>query len=101
MPTVWVLLTRFQLASTALTVTVNGVPAVWAVGVPVLPVAVPGAAVSPGNRICRFTNAPTFTVTLALVFGVNEPAASVAVTAREPTVLKVKLDKVPVPATRL
>jgi len=28
MPTVWVLLTKFQLASTALTVTVNGVPAV-------------------------------------------------------------------------
>ena len=43
-------LTRFQFASTALTVTVNAVPAVLAVGVPVLPVAVPAAAVSPGTR---------------------------------------------------
>ena len=43
--------TRFQFASTALTVTVNGVPAVSADGVPVLPVPVPGAAVSPGTNI--------------------------------------------------
>ena len=40
--------TTFQFASTALTVTLNAVPAVWAVTVPVLPLAVPGAAVSPG-----------------------------------------------------
>src|SRR5213083_2926134 len=39
-PTVWVLLTRFQFASTALAVTVKAVPAVRAVAVPVLPVAV-------------------------------------------------------------
>ena len=52
MPTVSVIeLTRFQFASTALTVTLNAPPAVCAVGVPVLPVAVPGAAVSPGRRI--------------------------------------------------
>jgi hypothetical protein len=50
-PTVSVtVVTVFQLASTALTVTLNGVPEVCAVGVPVLPVAVPGAAVSPGRR---------------------------------------------------
>src|SRR5258708_7410381 len=47
-------LTTFQLSSTALTVTLNAVPAVRAVGVPVLPVALPGAAVSPGAVHCRF-----------------------------------------------
>src|SRR4029453_13051550 len=41
--------TRFQLASTALTVTLKGVPAACGLGVPVLPVGVPGAAVSPGT----------------------------------------------------
>ncbi len=49
MPTVWVLLIRFQFASTALTVTLKAVPALCALGVPVLPLAVPGAAVSPGT----------------------------------------------------
>lgn len=43
-------LTRFQLASTARTVTASATPTVCAVGLPVLPVAVPGAAVSPGIR---------------------------------------------------
>src|SRR6266542_2843050 len=62
MPTVWVLLTTFQLASTALTVTLKAVPAVRAVAVPVLPVAVPGAAVSPGTSTCSFRNAPAVTV---------------------------------------
>ena len=42
------LLTRFQFASTALTVTLNAVPAFCGEGVPLLPVALPGAAVSPG-----------------------------------------------------
>src|SRR6267378_4007230 len=45
---------KFQLASTAFTVTENGAPANWGSGVPVLPVAVPGAAVSPGINICSF-----------------------------------------------
>src|SRR5947199_78393 len=46
MPTVSVtVVTVFQLASTALTVALKGVPALWAVGVPVLPVLLPGAAV--------------------------------------------------------
>ena len=44
------LVTMFQLASTALTVTLKAVPAVCAEGEPVLPLAVPGAAVSPGAR---------------------------------------------------
>src|SRR5207237_545430 len=89
------LLTTFQFASTALTRTplAIAVPAVSAVGVAaVLPVAVPGAATSPGKRICSFVTAPAFTVTLALVLAVSAAAASVAVTVRVPTVLKVKLD---------
>src|SRR5215468_4344750 len=48
--------TKFQFASTALTVTVKAVPAVSAVGVPVLPVPVPGAAVSPGSKSCNLVN---------------------------------------------
>ena len=39
-------------------------------GVPVLPVAVPGAAVSPGSRIWSFANAPALTVVDGLVFAV-------------------------------
>src|SRR5204863_287400 len=71
-------LTTFQLASTALTTIplAIAVPAVCAVGVAaVLPVAVPGAATSPGKRICSFDTAPAFTVTLALVLAVNVPPA--------------------------
>src|SRR5258708_7689637 len=40
------------LPSTALFGSVNAAPAVCALGLPVLPEAVPGAAVSPGRRIC-------------------------------------------------
>src|SRR5438552_2772219 len=92
-------LTTFQFASTALTVAVKAVPAIWAVGAPVLPVAVPGTVDSPGANNCNFTNAPALIVTLALVLAVSAAAASVAVTVRVPAVLKVKLDKVRVPAT--
>ena len=84
--------TRFQLASTALTVTLNGASDVSAVGVPVLPVEVPGDAVSPGTNSWSFANAPAFTVTLAVVYPVNPVALAVMV--RVPPVLKVKLDKV-------
>src|SRR5438128_239380 len=45
------LVIKFQLASTALTVTLKGVAAVCGDTSPVLPLAVPGAAVSPGARI--------------------------------------------------
>ena len=47
------LVMTFQLASTAFTVMplAIAVPEVCAVGVPVLPVEVPGAAVSPGSKI--------------------------------------------------
>src|SRR3989441_66492 len=94
-------LTTFQFASTALTVTLNPTLAVWAVGAPVLPGAEPGEAVSPGTSNCSFTKAPALTVTLALVLAVSAAAASVAVMVRVPAVLKVKLDKVRVPATRV
>src|SRR5262249_13843269 len=46
-------LTRFQKASTALTVTSKPLPAIWVAGVPVLPEAVPGAALSPGTSNCN------------------------------------------------
>jgi len=42
--------TTVQVLSHAFTVTVNGMPATWARGVPVLPDPVPGAAVSPGSK---------------------------------------------------
>jgi hypothetical protein len=51
------LVTTFQFASTALTVTANGFSAVCADGLPVLPVCVPGAADSPGSNNCSFENA--------------------------------------------
>src|SRR5438046_423487 len=55
-------LTRFQLASTALMVTENWVPAVAASGVPVLPEAVPAAAVSPGTKSWSLAKAPALMV---------------------------------------
>src|SRR5438093_8153008 len=78
-PTVCVtLLTTFQLASTALIVTLKAAPEVRAVGVPVLPVAVPGAAVSPGTSNCSFTNAPALTVSSCVAL-VRPLAAAVMV----------------------
>src|SRR5437763_6209849 len=92
--------TTFQLASTALTTIplVIAVPAVWAVGVAaVLPVAVPGAATSPGNRICSLVTAPGLTVMGGLVLEVLAPSVMVvAVTVQLPTGLKVN-EKVLVP----
>jgi len=95
------LLTRFQLASTARIVTVRAAPAVWVVGVPVLPVAVPGAAASPGTRSCNLTKAPVLTVIAGLLLAVRVPDASLAVTVLVPAVLKVRLDSVRVPETRV
>src|SRR5438034_1434533 len=90
--------TGFQLASTALTVTLNGVPATCAVGVPVLPVPLPGEAVSPGRRICSLVNAPALAVIDGLVLAVLVPSViSVDVTVQLPALLKVRA-KVLVPA---
>ena len=62
--------TRFQFVSTARMVTLKAVPAVCGLGVPVFPVAVPGAAISPGSSSCSLANGPAFTVMDALVFAV-------------------------------
>ena len=70
-----------QFASTALTVTVRAVPAVWAVGVPVFPLAVPGAAVSPGTNNCSFVKAPALIVKLELAGPVVVPSLAVIVVA--------------------
>ena len=92
--------TAFQLASTALAVTLKAVPVDCAVGVPVLPVAVPGAAVSPGARICSLANGPTATVMLGEVFAVLVPSVmSLAVRVFVPTLRNVTL-KVIVPPLR-
>src|SRR6266404_3429286 len=83
-------LTRFQFASTALTVTLKGVPAARAVGAPVFPLTVPGAAVSPGTNNCSLANAPAFTVTRELVLAVFVPSVtSVAIIVLLPAVLSV------------
>jgi hypothetical protein len=47
-----------QVSSHARTVTVNGTPATCAVGVPVLPLPVPGAADSPGSSTCSRVYGP-------------------------------------------
>ena len=73
-------------------------PAVWAVGEPVLPVEVPGAAVSPGTSNCSFTNAAAFMVIAELMpDDLVTSDRSTAVAVRAPAVLQVRL-KVPVPA---
>src|SRR5690348_6209400 len=91
--------TTFQFASTALTTMVNAAPAACALGVPVLPDAVPAAAVSPGSNSCSLVNDPALTVVVALVFAVSGPTlASVAVTVWLPAVFGVTV-KVFVPAT--
>ena len=93
-------LTMFQFASTAFTTRLKPVPAVWANGVPVLPIAVPGAAVSPGASNCSLANDPAPTLIGPLVLLPLLPSlASVAVTLRLPDVFNVTL-KVCVPAIR-
>jgi len=101
--TVSFVLTTFQFASTALTVTLKAVPAVCAAGLPVLPVVVPGAAVSPGASNCSFTNTPEVTVIDGLVFELFEPSVtSLAVTVALPAVMNVTLkDFVPAASTAL
>ena len=65
-----IVVTRFQFASTARMVTLKAVPAVCGLGVPVFPVAVPGAAISPGSRSCSLANGPALTGMDELVFAV-------------------------------
>src|SRR5262245_11360528 len=77
MATVSLVLMTFQKVSTALTVTLKAVPAVCPLDVPVLPVAVPGAAVSPGTSICNFVNAAGLTTILLEVTLANPDALKV------------------------
>src|SRR5947207_791116 len=85
-------LITFQLASTAFTVRLKTVPAVCTVGVPVLPVALPGEELSPGARTCRRVKPPAFTVMAELLFGLSpECVTSEAVTIELPAVLNVIL----------
>src|SRR5207249_5905169 len=81
--TLSLVLTTFQFASTALTVTLNAVPAVRGEGVPVLPLAVPGAAVSPGTSNCSLANAPGPTTTLLEVALVKLPLLKTMVIVSE------------------
>src|SRR5258708_30441327 len=91
-PTVCVLLTTFQSESTALIVTLKEAPAVWALGAPVLPVEVPGAAISPGSNICNLTKLLPLTGIEVLVLAVI-PAwvTSLALTVELGAVLRVTL----------
>src|SRR6185503_2428460 len=98
--------TTFQLASTALTRTLLRIaaPMVWAVGVPDLPVAVPGAAVSPGSRSWSLTTAPASTVRLelgcavAIAGEVADVALSVVVSALRSVVARAVVE---LPAVKL
>ena len=85
-----IVLTRFQFTSTALTVTLKGVPAACALGVPALPLIVPGMAVSPGTNNWSLVKAPALTVIKGVVLALLVPSVIfVAVTVRVPEVLKV------------
>src|SRR6266478_966130 len=60
--------------------------------VPVLPVTLPGDAVSPGTSSCNLVNGPGFTVIVGLVLAVLVPSVmSVAVMVQPPEVRLVKL----------
>src|SRR6185503_9927554 len=60
---------------------------------PVLPLALPGAALSPGTRICNLAKAPALTVIDGLVLAVLVPSLlSLAVTVAVPAVLRVTLN---------
>ena len=67
------LVSKFQFASTAFTVTLNTTPAVCVAGVPVLPVALPGEELSPGASTWSRVKAPGFTVIAGLLFAEIAP----------------------------
>ena len=73
--------TTFHQSSTTLKVAVTLSPATAVLGVPVLPPRVPGAAVSPGMRICSWVAVPGVTRTPVMGYAVRGllPAWSVAV----------------------
>src|SRR5262249_14729998 len=82
----------FQFASTALTITLKAEPATWVEGVPVLPEAVPGAAVSPGTSSCSLLKTPAVTVIDGLVLlPMPRCVTSEPVRVADPAVLRVTL----------
>src|SRR5204863_1962025 len=81
-----------QFASTPFTTTLNPPAATKFDGVPVFPVPVPGAAVSPGTSNCNFANAPGFTETLSLLLVFAPSVTSEAVTVWVPAVLNVRFN---------
>src|SRR5882724_6946428 len=89
-PTTSLVLTTFQFASTALTLIAKEAPAVCVIGVPVFPLTVPGAAVSPGSSNCNRVNVPEVTAIAGLVFDVFVGSLeSEAVNVCVPAVIKV------------
>ncbi len=88
-------------ASTACTCTSKAAPAVCDEGVPVLPLAVPGAAVSPGTSTCSFVKAPALTENAALV-PFSAPPVRVAVrVAPAPACVSVTLQLASTPAVKV
>src|SRR6185436_19922423 len=72
----------------------------WAVGVPVLPEALPGAAVSPGTNSCNLLKAPALTLIDGLLLArIPEWVTSEAVSVALPAVFRVTLN-VLVPLTK-
>ena len=68
----------FPLKSTALTVTLNALPTVCGVGVPILPVGVPGALVSPGIKTCSATATDLFRAKNVLLVDGKSVMATIA-----------------------
>jgi len=99
--------TTFQFASTALTVTVTADPAVTALGDPLLPVDVPGAAVSPGRSVWSLATVPALIVNasespdalppVSVADNVCDEPARTSVTACEERTPELNVD-VPLPA---
>ena len=114
-PTMSVTLVRtFQKGSTALTVMLNAAPAVCGRGVPVLPLVVAGAAVSPGTRSCSLAKAAGLTtigsdsalvrpvaVKLMVMFVATLCERLLKVTRPPAAVMFVVPCKVPLPALRV
>jgi hypothetical protein len=100
--------TKFQFASTAFTVALKEVPAVCAVGVPVLPEEVPGAAVSPGSSTCSFdataalivkaADVPVSVLPVLVAVTVCDEPARISVSEVDARTPAVNADVVPLPA---
>ena len=68
-------------ASTALTITLNGMADVWIDGLPIFPAVMPGDAVSPGTRSWSFVKDPATNDTEPPVSAIGEVIARTLVSA--------------------